>query len=79
MFFIYGTAINIILGFFNVLPIPPLDGSQVVASLLPGPLAASYMKIRRVGFLIIMLLFYTNTLDPLFDGAFAFAIRLLGL
>ena len=49
--------INLILAAFNLLPIPPLDGSHIVYNFLPQPLAYNYMSLARYGFLILMLLF----------------------
>jgi len=54
---ILGVAINLMLAIFNLVPIPPLDGSRIVASLLPTQLAYKYLKIEPYGFLIIFLLF----------------------
>jgi Zn-dependent protease len=59
--------VNAIFGFFNLLPLPPLDGSWVVASLLPNKAAQSYQKVSRFGFLIIIALIF---LPGATDGEF---------
>ena len=41
-----GIFINAILGVFNLLPIPPLDGSKILACLLPPSLGASFMRLE---------------------------------
>jgi Zn-dependent protease len=46
--------LNLILAIFNMFPIPPLDGSRVVMSLLPKALAQQYAKLERFGFLILL-------------------------
>lgn len=48
--------VNIVLMTFNLIPIPPLDGSRVVAALLPEKFAIPYMRLERYGFLIIIVL-----------------------
>ena len=49
-----GIFINILLAVFNLLPIPPLDGSRVISALLPGPLAYKYGQFEQYGFLILL-------------------------
>lgn len=56
----YGLMINLILAFFNLIPIPPLDGSHVLYHFLPPALGAQYRAFGRYGitflFLLIMLM-----------------------
>lgn len=51
-----GLYINLILLVLNILPIPPLDGSRVVSSLLPPRVAARYNRIEPFGFFILLFL-----------------------
>jgi Zn-dependent protease len=53
---IYGILINLGLIAFNLIPIPPLDGSHVMKYLLPAPLAIRYQQLARFGFLILIAL-----------------------
>jgi Zn-dependent protease len=50
----YAIFINLILAFFNLIPIPPLDGSHVLAHALPRPLADRYRELGRYGLFIVM-------------------------
>lgn len=52
----YTVVINLVLGVFNLFPIPPLDGSKVLLSQLPYNLAKRYQKIEPYGFLILLIL-----------------------
>jgi len=59
-----GVFVNLILGIFNLLPIPPLDGSNILAGLLPRRLANKYMSLSRYGiFLILGLVLVSHLLD----------------
>ena len=51
-----GITLNIVLAVFNMIPVPPLDGSHVVASLLPTELSVKYRRIGFAGILILLLL-----------------------
>ncbi|MEP6991286.1 MAG: site-2 protease family protein, partial [bacterium] len=57
MFWI-GVQVNFLLIVFNLLPIPPLDGSHVMKYLLPRRLAIHYVRLARYGFLVLILLLY---------------------
>jgi Zn-dependent protease len=46
--------LNLVLAIFNMLPLPPLDGSRVVMSILPNALAKPFAKLERFGFLILL-------------------------
>ncbi len=51
-----GVVINLVLFVFNLLPIPPLDGSNILAGFLPPHAASSYMRFGRWGFILIIAL-----------------------
>jgi Zn-dependent protease len=75
--------LNLMLGIFNLLPIPPLDGSKIFALLLPEKAAAVYMSFQSIGFLIlIFLLFFPVggfSLMGLISNLLSFSEKLLGL
>ncbi len=52
----YGVFLNFILAVFNLLPIPPLDGSHVVANLLPPRAAYAYRSLGAFGLVIVIVL-----------------------
>ena len=54
----YGILINLVLAFFNLIPLPPLDGSHVVAHLLPEAAALRYRQAGRYGIPVLMALFF---------------------
>ena len=54
--FAYGVTLNLLLAVFNLIPIPPLDGSHVVKHLLPRTWAIRYERLAGVGFLVLILL-----------------------
>jgi Zn-dependent protease len=54
----FGVILNLMLMVFNLLPIPPLDGSRVISTLLPYKAALQYNRLERWGFLIVLLLLF---------------------
>ena len=61
-FLFYLVLINIVLAVFNLIPIPPLDGSNIVIGLLPNSLARSYARLQPYGFIILCILIYFGVL-----------------
>ncbi|HEX9305791.1 MAG TPA: site-2 protease family protein [Thermoanaerobaculia bacterium] len=58
--------VNVLLGVFNLIPIPPLDGSGVLMSVFGGSVARLYATIRPFGFLLLILLLYSGFLSRVF-------------
>ncbi len=54
--------LNITLGVFNLIPIPPLDGSHIFEELLPPEMARAYEQIRPFGFILLLALLWTPVL-----------------
>ncbi len=75
--FQYVIVINIVLFIFNLIPIPPLDGSRVVLFLLPREMAQKYAQIEKYGFWIILILLMTNILWKIIGPIANFLIKLL--
>lgn len=62
-FLFYGVIISLILGIFNLVPVPPLDGANIVAAVLPLRFARKFMQIEKYGFLILIALLYFGLFD----------------
>lgn len=63
IFFLYVAQINISLAVFNLIPIPPLDGSRLLFAFLPDKYYYKLMQYERIIFWVLLLLLWTNILD----------------
>ena len=57
--------INLVLGTFNLVPIPPLDGSKILASLLPEEAMNWILSMERYGFFLVIIFLYLGILDKI--------------
>jgi len=71
--------INLVLAIFNILPIPPLDGSRVALGILPREIGMQYIKLERYGFLIIFGLLYLGIVGSVIWPLVMFLAQLLGV
>jgi Zn-dependent protease len=69
--------VNVALAVFNLIPIPPLDGSGVLVSLFGAPVARVYATIAPFGFLLLILLISTPILGWLFMPFYRLVLRLV--
>ncbi|MGI5891711.1 MAG: site-2 protease family protein [Bacillota bacterium] len=83
MFLMQLAFINLILVVFNLLPIPPLDGSKVLLELLPPRWSDNLSFLDRFGFIILIILAITGLLAkfilPLINGLMNFCFAIVGL
>ncbi len=70
---------NLLLAVFNMIPIPPLDGSRVVMGLLPNRWAFLYSRLEPYGILIVAGLLYLGLFDRLLLGIVKYLENLLGV
>ena len=69
---------NIVLGVFNLIPIPPLDGSKLLFSFLPLKYEYYLIKYEKYGYIILLLLIMSNNLDKILIPMVNFMINLIG-
>ncbi|MDR3533028.1 MAG: site-2 protease family protein [Rhodopila sp.] len=83
-FLIYFMLCNIVLGLFNLLPIPPLDGGRIAVGLLPLGLAKVWARLERAGILVVLLVVFVlprligfNPVEQALDRILPWAFRTL--
>lgn len=72
-----GLWYNMMLGIFNLLPFPPLDGSKILASLLPRRLEYYFYKYEKYLYLILIILLFTDLIDRILTPMINFSLNIL--
>jgi len=68
---------NLILSVFNLIPIPPLDGSKILMGILPGTNNEMFYKLEQFGPFILILLVYLNIIDVILHPLISIVYRIL--
>jgi Zn-dependent protease len=74
----FAVFINLLLAIFNLIPIPPLDGSRLVMGVLPRPWAIRYGRLEPYGIFIVIMLIYLKLFDLVLLPLVDMGLRLLG-
>lgn len=75
--FLYTIQFNVVFGVFNLIPLPPLDGSKVLSYFLPQKLRGMMYTLERYSFIIILIIFCTNIASYIINPAYTAILNLL--
>jgi Zn-dependent protease len=76
---LYAIKVNLILAAFNLIPIPPLDGSRILFGFLPPRAAMAYLRIEPYGFIILFVMLWMGFLDWFVHPILVILSRIIGV
>lgn len=74
---LYVIQFNIVFGIFNLIPLPPLDGSKVLAYFLPQRARGFMYTLERYSFIIIMIIYFTNLTSYIIAPGYNLVLKLI--
>ena len=74
---LYVIQFNIVFGIFNLIPLPPLDGSKVLAYFLPQRARGFMYTLERYSFIIIMIIYFTNLTSYIIAPVYNLVLKLI--
>ncbi|MCL4440604.1 MAG: site-2 protease family protein [Firmicutes bacterium] len=77
--FIYTAYINLLLAIFNLIPIPPLDGSRILAVLLPPKAAAAYQSVEQYGMILLLIILVSGLFGAILIPVLTLIMHILQL
>ena len=77
MFFLYLWWINISIGIFNLIPVPPLDGSHILGFFMKADTLKSYLSNQFLGYIILMLVIFTDFMSYILNPVFNFIFSII--
>lgn len=77
IFLFYGVRLNVTLAIFNLIPVPPLDGSRILLAVLPYQLYYKIMKYENIIYIALMALLFLGVLTPVLNLVTDFIMKLL--
>jgi Zn-dependent protease len=72
-------TVNVVLAIFNLIPVPPLDGSRILMGLLPDRLSYRYQSAEPFGFILLIILLWTGIIELIIWPIIANILRVLGV
>lgn len=75
-FLAQAVLVNLVLGIFNLLPIPPLDGSKILAGVISEKFLPALFSLERYGFFLVIVFLYLGILDAVMVPVLRFFLRL---